>query len=217
MTSTQDHIATFNAFAEGVVTALNAATTTTAWHVLRPADQDYPSGLVIGDGTRELLLYLPTYPDNGKVHVSGQYADNAPTRTRVYLYPEIRGFKGQDRPSINVSTSRAHRLVAADIMRRLIPDYDAIRARIVELISDEDSAADRQVAAIGAVANALNVPVPTPRPHDTGNQQVRSPVSGRGGYGDFRPNHDGSSWEITLRSVPADMAEQIAALLAAAR
>jgi hypothetical protein len=215
MTSTQDHIATFNSFANGVVDALNAGTDATAWHVVQPSDQDQPSGLVIGDGTRELHFYLPMYGTGNKVQVVGLYPDNVPTRTRVYLHPEVNGFKGQDRPSINVSPSRPAAHVAADITRRLIPDYDAIRARIAELVSDEVDAAMNQSAALRSMATALGVPAPTPTLDR--HREVRSPVSDSAGYGDFRPNHDGSTWEITLRSVPVEIAEQIAAVLAAAR
>jgi hypothetical protein len=209
-----DHISTLNTFATGVAAALSTLTGDT-WTVSRPANADLPSAAYVGDGVRSLSLYLPMYGTDGKVNVGGNYPDEARNTERVYLHPEVNGYKGTSRPSINVSATRPAKQVAADINRRLLPDYDAIRVYIVDQVAKSTDAEARLAAAVASMAAVLDVPVPTRRyENDKQPAEVSVPTT-RTAWGALRANHDGSSWTVDLHSVPTEVAERIARLLRA--
>jgi hypothetical protein len=193
-----DHIGRLNGAAEGIAAALGSD-----WTVSRPASNDYPSGVIISDGTREVHFYL-SYNDD-KVDTTGIYPD---AKSMVTLYE-----KGQrvERPRIGFSVKRPAPAIARDIERRFLPDYDRVRALIVERLSADAADDASQAAAVTTMAATLGVEV------HNGSTQLSTPLSDRAGYGDFRPNHNGSSWEVTLRSVPTNVASQIAEILAANR
>jgi hypothetical protein len=115
------------------------------------------------------------------------------------------------RPRIGFSVKRPALQIARDIERRFLPDYDRVRALVVERVKADEAAFARLDAALAAMGTALGV---EPRKEST---ELRSPLSDSAGYGDFRPNSDGSSWEITLRSVPEGVAQQIAEIMTANR
>jgi hypothetical protein len=194
----EDNVSRLNGAAEGVAAALGSD-----WTVSRPAGHDYPSGVTISDGVRELHFYLPSNAD--KVDMSGIYPD---ARSAVTLYE-----KGErvERPRIGFSVKRPAPAIARDIERRFLPDYDRVRALVVERLDADAAAAARQTAAVSALAVTLGV---EPR---KGSTELSTPISDRAGYGDFRPNHDGSSWEITLRSIPTNVATLVAEIMAASR
>ena len=194
MSIREDHIGTLNGAAAGIAAALGAD-----WTVSRPASNDFPSGLIISDGTRELHFYLSYNSD--KVDLSGIYPDrNSP----VSLYEHGNRVS---RPRIGFSIKRPAPTIARDIERRFLPDYDRVRALVVERLEADAGDAARQAAAVSALAATLGV---EPR---NGSMQLSTPMSDRAGYGDFRPNHNGSSWEITLRSVPWSVANRIAEIM----
>jgi hypothetical protein len=193
-----DNVSRLNGAAEGIAAALGPD-----WTVSRPASSDYPSGLIISDGTRELHFYLPYNSD--KVDLSGIYPDVGQS---VTLYE-----KGErvGRPRIGFSVKRPAPTVARDIERRFLPEYDRVRALVVQRLEADATDDARQAAAVTALAAALDV---EPR---NGSTELSTPMSDRAGYGDFRPNHNGSSWEITLRSVPTNVATLVAEIMAASR
>ena len=197
MSIKENHVTRLNGAAEGIVAALGSD-----WTVSRPASHDLPSGLFISDGTRELHFYLPSNSD--KVELTGVYPDKVSTP----LYDH--GVR-ISRPRIRFSVERPAPQIARDIERRFLPDYDGVRALAVKRVEADEAASARLDAALATVATALSV---KRRKEST---ELRAPMSDSAGYGDFRPNSDGSSWEITLRSVPEDVARQIAEVLAVAR
>jgi hypothetical protein len=194
MSIREDHISTLNGAAEGIAAALGSD-----WTVSRPASNDYPSGLTISDGTRELHFYLPSNAD--KVELSGIYPDAGNSATLYENHVRI------SRPRIRFSVERPAPTIARDIERRFLPDYDRVRALVVKRVDADEADEARQAAAVSALATTLGV---EPR---KGSTELSTPISDRAGYGDFRPNHNGSSWEITLRSVPWSVANRIAEIM----
>lgn len=202
-------------FAAAVADALTAKTGD-QWTVTQAPDSDTPSGARLSGGDRRLHLYFNS--SDRKVQVTGQYADEGPGRSRVYLYHAVNGFERSARPSIGVGIDRPADRVAADIVRRLIPDYDAVRAAIVERVKTANEADAAKVKAVASMADALGVDRPAKRrEHDPEPEGVYSPVSAPCGYGDFKTSYDGTSWTIELRSVPTAVAERIARLMRDAR
>lgn len=198
MSMRDEHVSRLNGAASGIAAALGAK-----WTVSRPADNDFPSGVIISDGTRELHLYLGYSSD--KVDLSGIYPDR---QSPVTLYEEG---KRVERPRIGFSVKRPAPQIARDIERRFLSDYDRVRALVVTRLEADEADDLRLNAAVAVMAKAFDV---EPR---KGAMHLSSRVSDRAGYGDFRPNHDGSSWEIHLRSVPTSVAIKIAEIMAASR
>lgn len=198
MSIREDHVARLNGAAEGITAALGPD-----WTVSRPASDDYPSGLVISDGIRELHFYLSYNSD--KVDLSGLYPD---TNNSVTLYDQG---KRVERPRIGFSISRPAAQVARDIKRRFLPDYDRVRALVIDRLDADKRDAAHLTAALVTMGQALGV---EPR---EGREQLSPPMSDKAGYGDFRANHRGSSWDIALHSVPTEVALQIAGIMKANR
>lgn len=214
MQSRTDLIAERSAFAAALADALTAKTDA-VWRVSEAPCVDIPSGGWLTDGDRRLHLYF-NYSDR-KVQVTGGYADEQrPGRSRVYLHPEVNGYKRNERPSIGVGMDRPAPRVAADIVRRLFPDYDAVRARIVEMVAEEDEDAASMSKAVASMADALGVERPRKlREYDNEPDGVH--LYGAAGYGDFKSSYNGASWTIDLHSVSAEVAERIATVLREAR
>lgn len=205
MSNNIEHAARLNAVATAVAAELGPD-----WSVTQPAGTDTMDHLArLGNGTQSITFILRFYGD-GKVEVSGGYADrNKP----VYL-PHRDGAEWQ-RPRINVSPTRPAKTIANDIRRRFLPAYEEVRAYVAERVEQANTAQAEQAVSIKSMADALGVEAPQRREFDT-----EPPSSVRfmaDVWGDFRANHDGSSYTIDLHSVPAELAEQIARLISSAK
>lgn len=201
-----EHAKRLNLVAMGVTAELGPD-----WSVTQPAGTDTMNHLArLGNGTQSITFILRYNED--KIEVSGGYADRT---NRVYL-PSRDGAEWQ-RPHINVSPTRPAKAIANDIKRRFLPAYEEVRAYIAARVEADNAAEIAKTAAVTSMANALGVDPPKRREFDSEAPSSVRITSDACGWGEFRANHDGSSYTIDLHSVPADLAEQIARLISSAK
>ena len=184
------------------------------WRVdRRPVDQDrqHQGVRIIGDHHKSIRLYQ-SYRSKGKVTICGECPDYGLTwqqkRNACLPYGST---------SINITPSRNPKHIAADIMRRLMPDYE-------KMLTKAEEAAQRyrnSIAEIEQVEHALRCVIPDLR--DYGDN--RHSTSRR--YHIYRPEDGGSyrsgtieasgygglSCDMDLRGVSIDKAVLILALL----
>ncbi|MGW3353297.1 hypothetical protein ACWDA3_59275 [Nonomuraea rubra] len=99
-------------------------------------------GFWIRRGTRELALHHGRAP--GRVEIAGCYPGDY---SRVTWWAR--------RYSITCAAARGARAIAADINRRLLPDYHAELDKVLQAIADHLTALDQQAATAEAVAVAI--------------------------------------------------------------
>lgn len=191
-----DHTERLNAFTSAIAEHLGEG-----WHVARPASVERTSSVELSDGTRRLQFYY--WANSKKVEVQGIYAD---VGHAVWLPAEM------NRPEINVSITRDPAGAAADIKRRLIHRYDIIAQLVNVLVAEREDQNQRLYASTCAIADALSTKRPDPPDNDHVDKEV-SFFRSEGPYGEWRANHNGTSYEIKLRSVPEQLALEIAKLV----
>ena len=161
-------------------------------HLGEPSDWRYE----ITDGTGHVLnFHVNSYQHKGKLRVSGNFprSRTAPYRT--------------DYKTIGISISRPPRDIAADITRRLIPQYLAAYDRAEEAYKEQHQKAEN----IKLIAEAI-IRVTGGRVHTNGH-------STRTVYFDHGEAEIWSGGDITLRlsSLSPDMAIKLAALATATK
>ena len=184
------------------------------WRVdRRPIDKDrqHQGAQIIGDHHKAIRIYQ-SYHSKGKITISGECPDYGLTwqqKRHAYL--------PSSSASINVTPSRNPKHMAADIMRRLLPDYEAMLAKA-------ESAAQRyknSIEEIEHVKHALRCVMPDLRNYDDNSHSTSrrysfyKPEDG----GNYRSgiieasSYGGLSCDLDLRGVSIDKAMQILALL----
>lgn len=191
----QSHTERLNTFATGVAAAL-----TGDWTVTRPADSDRPSGVEIGSGER--TIHLLCWANSKKVQVLGAY----PTDNNVYL---------DDAPSIKVGVDRDPAGAAKDIERRFLPAFEAHWQEIARRVTEANDAAATKAEALAEIKRALHVD-PNRRVPAHLQDEVDKFVNNSMGA-NFKPNHNGSTFEVRLQWVPRDLAVTIAKVIADAQ
>lgn len=102
-------------------------------------------------------------------------------------------------PSITVADTATPERVAAEVVRRLLPEAERVHALALVYLARERAAEDTRQASLTAVCGALGVPVPVIAPGKEATVNV--PISGGKGYGHIRI-HYGGDVEISLQSIP---------------
>lgn len=184
------------------------------WRVdRRPIDKNrqHQGARIIGDNHQALRLYQ-SYQSKGKVTINGECPDYGLSwqqkRNACLPYSSA---------SINVSPSRKPKHIAADIVRRLLPDYEAM------LIKAEEAAQRyrNSIAEIEQVEHALHCVMPDLRnyqgnSHSTSRRYhiYRSEEGGNYSSGTIEASgYGGLSCDMDLHGVSIEKAVQILALL----
>ena len=184
------------------------------WRVdSRPVDQDrqYQGARIIGDDYKVIRLYQ-NYHSKGKVTISGEcpaYGLSWQQQRQAHL--------PSGSASINVSPTRNPKHIAADIVRRLLPDYEQTLIKAKEAVQRYQNA----VAEIEQVEHVLRCVMPELRPYNdnsysTSRRYTLYKLKDGGHYrsADIQTSgYGGLSCDMELRSVSIDKAVQILALL----
>jgi len=184
------------------------------WRVDRrpiEADHQHQGARIIGDHHQSLRLYQ-SYQSKGKVTIRGECPDYGLTwqQRRHACLPHSSS-------SINVTPSRNPKHIAADIKRRLLPDYAAM------LVKAEEAAQKYKngIKEIEQVEHALRCVMPDLRDyggnsHSTSRRYhiYRSEEGGNYRSGELETSsYGGLSCTMTLNDVSIDKTVQILALL----
>jgi len=184
------------------------------WRVdRRPIDKDrqHQGARIIGDGYKAIRLYQ-NYHSKGKVRISGECPDYG-----LSWQEKRHAYLPHSSALINVSPTRNPQHIAADIMRRLMPEYE-------KTLLKAEAAAQRYkngIAEIEQVEHALRCVMPDLRDygdnsHSTSRRyHIYRPEEG----GNYRSaeietsGYGGLSCTMKLHDVSIDKAVQILALL----
>ncbi|MGH1439755.1 MAG: hypothetical protein ACRBBR_06565 [Cellvibrionaceae bacterium] len=184
------------------------------WRVdRRPVDTDkqYQGVRILGDHYKAIRLYQ-SYRSKGKVTISGECPDYG-----LSWQQQRHAYLPSSSPSINVSPTRNPRHIAADIQRRLLPDYE-------KMLVKAEEAAQRykdRIEQIEQVEHVLRCVMPDLRDyHDNRHSTSRTyhiyrPEEGSNyRSGKIETNGYGSlSCDLKLSDVSIDTAIKIMALL----
>lgn len=148
-------------------------------------------GVYLDGPDGERLFVALDWRNADRVEISGTFPPND-----VY---------GLTRPEIGVSRDRGPAVIAREITRRLLPGYREQLAQVAEANARRDAARTARNAAAARIRDITGG-----RSHDdTTRSTIHLPVLDDRGYGEVTLNHDGSKAEITLRSVPVEVAERL--------
>lgn len=180
------------------------------WVVDQPHDHNH--NLRLQHDGRVLWVHLDYR--TGRYEVRGEL----PARDVCFSRSEeADGIKGSH--SIGLARSKSAKQIAADITRRLLPDYERSYLVVVERVDARNAAKAKlaaELAALAAVAPGL-ARVDTDRDGDATGVSVAYNVART--YGDFRSStYKGhTEYTVKLENVSPELAAQILALVATTR
>ncbi len=134
--------------------------------------------LVRSDGL-ELYFRGGSYGQKGKLDIS-HVRPRSPNRAYVDLY------EGNSRvasPEIGVSETKTGEQIAADIVRRLLPEAERVNALALAQIERENDAASRKLALLESVSRAAGLDS-APKMHNSEEPRYSFYVTDRPGKGD---------------------------------
>lgn len=187
--------------------AAEIATHLEGWRVDSP--YDHSAHLVRESDGVTLWLRTNDYQHRGRLVVSAGVPDGT-----SYSDGDTHGI---DRPEITVGLTRGAEIMAREITRRLIPGavtmWEEVAGRIERRTAAKDARETlaRELAKImGSQARELRGEWEADLP-DALRGDART---GRYVYGDITPDYDGTSARVEIRGMSADMARELAALVA---
>ena len=119
---------------------------------LTPNPEDWAMGAHLVDPDLHTSLYFNHH--DGKLHVSSDLPKDAKGKTP---YVEGYGPLGKRMPSINVSFSKTPEQIAADIERRLMPEYMDILMKALSRIASSDAYHSKTEGFAGQIAKLAGV------------------------------------------------------------
>lgn len=166
-------------------------------------DRDHWGSVLTATDGRELLLSRPwNHPD--RVEVAG-------------LYPNTD--RPHDRAAITVAERRGPETIAAEIHRRLLPDYNRQWREVMDhnrQRQDQHNRCVRAAEGIAAKIPGATAVTETRAYRYTPDTRVRwntSPRDGAIGYGHITLTYDGAEAAVDVRSIPVELAEELAEVI----
>lgn len=193
-----DHQRTAAAIAEHLTSPDGAR-----WHLV-PNDVNPRQHAEITDDTTTLTAQAQWNSDRLEIRPS-------------YVHHDHRGYSAPPAPTITVGATRAPEAIAKDISRRLLADAIAWQQARRDLVAELDAAREARhdgAERIAAILGETYDRTKTDHGRAISAGEVRWYSGPASTLGDFKANHDGTTWSIDLHSIPAEQAEAIARILA---
>lgn len=140
------------------------------------------------------------YNSKGRLSISGGWP-------RTAAGEECRPWRGEGCPSIMVGASRPVKRIAAEIARRLLPEYLPRYAENLKRTKETDAARATSAERCAVLAALVNGKV-----RGDADKSVSWSHDGGGGYGDAQ-SATGESWNIKLNGVGFEQAQAILKIL----
>lgn len=181
----------------------------TGWRVVLPEEDAnnryyYERTRLKNDAGQTIYLKL----DRGKIHISGSWPQRKQPGGPFVSPSDVR----EESPSINCALGRGYEVIARDITRRFLPEYQRIWAKCQAKIEADERYENTRAANWARIAAMPVVKTSTHR-QETGDVIIgkldhNGSRNLSNGYGDVSMEGE-NSVKIELRSLPVDVAEII--------
>jgi hypothetical protein len=170
------------------------------------------AGIFLKDDEGRRIFLRRDYHAKTKLAVSGDYPGDHYDFQRALRLLEM------EAPSIGVTLSRGAEVIAREINKRFLPDFIAIHDKVTEVVAQNGLNTAARHKAAGQLHDLLpgcNINFANERA-DATTTEIRwySCNDLKAGYGDITVNHDGTSVQMSLKSLPFDVAERVMKALA---